>query len=238
MRFWWILWVSHPNEALATCPGACWEYYGLPNTDIFNAPKDMRLKMAQRRVSLHFFQLFFWNRSGTVRKKPAVPVEVCDFLGFLHGLMVSQRLWWRRCLGWPWQRQWEPLWFWKRLSETTLGVGRDGPWKMSMKIQGGLADAQVSSNFQGTHLSPIATSRTAGVNIFLSAQKSQRRERLATERRKPRAESPALASTINEYVESQVPSFTHEYTYTSDHVGRYMNWMIASGVLTRCVHHT
>lgn len=37
---------------------------------------------------------------------------------------------------------------------------------------------------------------------YVSAQKSQRRERLATQRRKPRAESPALASTINEYVES------------------------------------
>ena len=119
------------------------------HSDIFNAPKDMRLKMAQRRVSLPLKPSFlFLNLSGTVRKKPAVPVEVCDFLGFLHGLMVSFILWWRRCLGWPWQRQWEPLWFWKRLSVLSDGVGVGMDLDMSMRIQGGLADVRFHPIFR------------------------------------------------------------------------------------------
>lgn len=80
--------------------------------------------------------------------------------GFLHSLVTEV----------PWVTMAAPVGA-SLILEASLGSVRrsgsgDGPWYVDENSRGARR-CQVSSNFQGTHFSPIATSRTAGVHMFL-----------------------------------------------------------------------
>lgn len=191
---------THPNQALATCPGA---------SNTWNDMKCTKRYEAQVGSSHSKACLFFRSFSSFFVFEPFGKLSFQKTLQYLlksviflpsvvpgdggalgdHG-SASGSLFDSGSVS--------------RIFPMSAGSGSgDGPWKnVDENSFGGLADAQVSSNFQGILTShPWRHIKNSWGQIF-SAQKSQRRERLATERRKPRAESPALASTINEYVES------------------------------------